>query len=171
MNVARKRKIIILIICCCTFLYMTITLLRLEMKENKELNKYTEDGIEKGKEKVLESISNIIVTINGITYQATLEDNRSAQEFAKRLPLVVTMTDLNNNEKYYYFDEPMASSSKKVGKIEKGDIMLYGNDCLVLFYDTFETPYSYTKIAKLINADNLEEVVGSETVEITFSLE
>ena len=33
--------------------------------------------------------------------------------------------------------------------------MLYGNNCLVIFYKSFDTSYSYTKIGHI---DNLEDL-------------
>ena len=40
--------------------------------------------------------------------------------------------------------------------------MLYGNNCLVIFYKTFETSYSYTKIGHI---DNLEDL-GNEDITV-----
>ena len=34
--------------------------------------------------------------------------------------------------------------------------MLFGNNCLVIFYESFDTTYSYTKIGHIDNLDNLE---------------
>lgn len=48
--------------------------------------------------------------------------------------------------------------------------MLYGSNCLVLFYETFNTSYSYTKIGKIENSMNLSSVLGSGKVNVTFSL-
>ena len=33
--------------------------------------------------------------------------------------------------------------------------MLFGNNCLVIFYESFDTSYSYTKIGHIDNLDNL----------------
>ena len=37
--------------------------------------------------------------------------------------------------------------------------MLYGNNCLVLFYKSFSTEYSYTKIGYIENPSNLADAV------------
>ena len=108
------------------------------------------------------------VTINGEEFSATLEDNETVRELLTRLPLTIEMEDLNGNEKYYYLDESLPQNNTNVGRIERGDIMLFGNDCLVLFYKSFETPYSYTRAGKIDDVDNLEEQFGQGSVRITF---
>ncbi len=47
--------------------------------------------------------------------------------------------------------------------------MLYGSDCLVLFYETFNTSYSYTRIGKIDNPSSLKDSVGSGNIKIYFS--
>ena len=108
------------------------------------------------------------VTINGEEFSATLEDNETVRELLTRLPLTIEMEDLNGNEKYYYLDESLPTDATNVGRVERGDIMLFGSDCLVLFYKSFETPYSYTRIGKIDDVDNLEEQFGQGSVRITF---
>lgn len=69
-------------------------------------------------------------------------------------------------KKYYYIDSSMKNvNSEVVGQIEKGDVMLYGDDCLVIFYDSFKSSYSYTKIGHI---DNLGDI-GTEDVEVSIS--
>lgn len=114
--------------------------------------------------------SKISITINGETYIATLEDNDTSREFIKRLPLEIDMSELNGNEKYYYFEEPLPSSSKKVEKINTGDLMLYGSDCFVLFYESFNTTYSYTKIGRIDNPESLKNTVGNGNVVVSISV-
>ena len=74
------------------------------------------------------------------------------------------MSELNGNEKYIYLDKTLPTNSYSPKHIEVGDIMLYGNDCLVVFYKSFDTNYSYTKIGHI---DNLEDL-GEENVKIKF---
>lgn len=42
--------------------------------------------------------------------------------------------------------------------------MLFGSDCLVVFYQSFDTSYSYTKIGHIDNFFDL----GSENISIKF---
>lgn len=134
------------------------------MHNNKEDREKTEsiegEQIDMGKK--------INLVINGKEFSATLEDNETVRELLTRLPLTIEMEDLNSNEKYYYLDENLPTDATNVGRIEKGDIMLFGNDCLVVFYKSFDTPYAYTRIGKIEDVNHLEEQFGQGSVRITF---
>lgn len=124
-------------------------------------------ALPKDQEEKEESITMNIV-VNNMTYQVELEDNKTVDELVEKLPLEINMQELNGNEKYYYFNDDFTVKSKNPNTINKGDLMLYSNNCLVLFYDTFDTHYSYTKIGHIKNADNLKEVLGSGDVLVRF---
>ena len=107
-------------------------------------------------------VSNIKVTINDESYILKLEDNKTVDEFLELLPQEFVMNELNGNEKYVYMDNSLITDSYNPNRIEKGDVMLFGNNCLVIFYKSFDTSYSYTKIGHIDNLDILEE--GNITV-------
>ena len=102
------------------------------------------------------NMENIKVNINGKIYNANLEDNETVKEFLKILPQEFKMTELNGNEKYVYMNTTLPTSAINPKHINKGDIMLYGNNCLVIFYESFTTNYSYTKIGHIDNLDELD---------------
>lgn len=56
------------------------------------------------------------------------------------------------------------------GTIEAGDVMLYQNNCIVVFYKTHPTNYSYTRIGKIADTGGLAETVGTGNVEMSFNL-
>ena len=109
-------------------------------------------------------ISNIQVIINGKTYNAKIEESETAQSFVNMLPVEYDMNELNGNEKYVYLDNTLTTNPYNPKNIEAGDIMLYGNNCLVVFYKSFVTSYSYTKIGHI---ENLSDI-GSEKISIKF---
>ena len=108
------------------------------------------------------------VIINGKEFSVSLEDNETAKAFSDMLPVMLTMSELHGNEKYYYLDTSLPSKPKNIGTIHKGDIMLYGDNCVVIFYKDFETSYTYTKIGQIENADSLEQQIGSSSVDVSF---
>lgn len=111
-----------------------------------------------------EEIKTMKVNINKKSYSINLEDNDTARSFANLSPLELTMNELNGNEKYVYLDTSLPTDSFKPKKINAGDVMLYGNNCLVIFYKTFDTSYSYTKIGHI---DNLPDL-GSGDISVIF---
>jgi hypothetical protein len=110
----------------------------------------------------------ITIRIGDKIFAATLADNATATAFTKRLPLSITMTELNGNEKFARLPETVPAQSSRPASIHTGDLMLYGSNTLVLFYKSFSTPYSYTKIAKVDDPTGLEAALGSESVVVTF---
>ena len=109
-------------------------------------------------------VSDIKVVINNKTYTLKLENNNTVEEFIKLLPQEYTMNELNGNEKYVYINNSLSTNSYNPKHIEKGDVMLYGDNCLVIFYKSFDTNYSYTKIGHIADLDNL----GNNNIKVQF---
>ena len=97
----------------------------------------------------------IRVTINDKTFTAVLEENETAKEFVGLLPCELNMSDLNGNEKFGNLDIILPTDSYNPKHIETGDVMLFGNNCLVIFYKSFDTSFSYTKIGHIENLGDL----------------
>lgn len=113
----------------------------------------------------------IKIKVGSQTFTATLLDNNSAKAFKEMLPLTLNMTELNNNEKYYDLPNSLPTNSVNPGTIKNGDLMLYGSKTLVLFYKTFSTSYSYTKLGAVDDVTGLTAALGSANVTVTFELE
>lgn len=97
------------------------------------------------------------IIINNNEYQVDLEENDTTKELVKLLPQEYQMNELNGNEKYVYLDKSLPTNSYDPKHINKGDIMLFGDNCLVLFYKSFDTSYSYTKIGHINNLEDLSK--------------
>ena len=98
---------------------------------------------------------NVKIKINNKEYTLNLEDNVTTKSFVNLLPNEYTMKELNGNEKYIYLDNTLPIDPISPKHINKGDVMLYSNNCLVIFYKSFDTSYSYTKIGHIDNLDDL----------------
>ena len=112
--------------------------------------------------------SKMKITIGSAVFTATLYDNPSVTAFKTRLPLAINMEDLNANEKFYYFSSNLPTSAAVGGNIQVGDLMLYRNNCLVLFYKEFNTSYSYTRLGKIDDVAGLVSALGSGNVTMKF---
>lgn len=113
-----------------------------------------------------EVINMLKLTINGAIYKVILEDNETAKGFVNLIGNGKTfnMVELNGNEKYVYLKTSLPVNSYNPKIINTGDVMLFGNNCLVLFYKTFSTSYSYTKIGHIENVSNLQSIVGNSNI-------
>jgi len=111
------------------------------------------------------------ITIGSQTFTATLEDNPTVAKLKALLPLTLNMTELNGNEKYYHFSTRLPTNAIRPGTIQNGELMLYGDNSLVLFYKTFETSYSYTRLGRIDDPTGLAAAAGTGKVSVTFELE
>ena len=105
-------------------------------------------------------VSSLNIVINNDNYVLNLESNETVTKLLELLPLEVEMSELNGNEKYIYLDESLPTHSSNPKHINSGDVMLFGDNCLVIFYKSFDTSYSYTRIGHI---DNLKDL-GSNNI-------
>ncbi len=108
------------------------------------------------------------MTVGERRFAITLADNPTASAFAARLPLTLDMADLNRNEKHADLSDALPTDSIHAGTIHNGDLMLYGSKTIVVFYDTFRSSYSYTRLGRINDANGMAEVLGQGTVRINF---
>lgn len=112
----------------------------------------------------------IKLTVGANTFTASLANNKSVLAFKSKLPFELKMIELNGNEKYADLKGPIPTNASNPGKISIGDILLYGDQTLVVFYKSFSTPYSYTNIGKIDDVAGLAVALGSGNVTIKFEL-
>lgn len=117
------------------------------------------------------AMNNMIkITVGSSTFTATLSNNAAAAAFRALLPLTLKMEDVNGNEKFYRLSRHLPVAAANPGTVREGDLMLWGTGGLVLFYKTFSTSYSYTRLGRVDNAAGLAKTLGSGDVEVTFEL-
>ena len=81
------------------------------------------------------------------------------------------MVELNGNEKYIDLPGSLPANASNPGTIRNGELMLYGSSTLVLFYKTFSTSYSYTKLGRIDDVTGLVAALGTGNVSVTFELQ
>ncbi len=111
------------------------------------------------------------IIIGTKSFTATFSDNAAATAFKAKLPMSINMTELNGNEKYFDLTVNLPANASNPGTIQTGDLMLYGSNTLVLFYKTFSTSYSYTRLGRIDNTSGLAAALGSGNVTVRFELE
>lgn len=168
----KKIVLIVIVIIICVALGIMLSIYNKKevvVEENNVddeviVNDTTEIVFEDSKEREEPMNTKIKVIINNTSYKAVLESNNTAQEFMNMLPQEFSMSELNGNEKYCYLSNNLTSNSYNPGRIEAGDIMLFGNNCIVVFYKSFNTSYSYTKIGHIENLPDL----GGDNIIVRF---
>lgn len=115
--------------------------------------------------------SKMKIKISNSTFTATLYENATATAFKSMLPLTVNMVELNSNEKYVDLPRSLPTRAANPGTIQNGDLMLYGSSTLVLFYKSFSTSYSYTKLGRIDDVTGLVAALSTGNVSVTFELE
>ena len=113
--------------------------------------------------------SRMWMTVGERRFAITLSDNEAARAFAAMLPLTLDMPDLNNNEKHVDLPKALPANASRPGTIRTGDLMLYGSRTLVLFYLTFESSYSYTRLGRVDDPAALAGALGQRTARVVFS--
>lgn len=148
-------KIIVFIVICiiCTLCVSGC------MADDMPYNNDNEDDSTSSNDAYLIDVELSIVSLTQV-YIIRMYNNQSSIEFVSKLPMTIEMQDLNCNEKYYYLPDILSQSAQRVERINIGDFMLYGSDCIVLFYKEFDSEYSYTKLGSITDVSGLSTALG-----------
>ncbi len=112
----------------------------------------------------------IVVKIGNQLITAVLLNNETAKSFKALLPLTLKMTELNANEKYASLPKNLPINPTIPSRIHTGDLMMYGANTFVLFYQPLSTTYSYTKLGSIIDTSGLASALGNSDVTIHFDI-
>ena len=108
--------------------------------------------------------------INGQSFAMSLANTKAAAALQALAPLEFSMSELNGNEFYVYLSARLPAEADYTGKIRAGDVMLWQNNCLVIFYESFDTSYSYTRIGTVAEAGELRQLTrGKKSVGVRLS--
>jgi hypothetical protein len=112
----------------------------------------------------------IKITVAQKTFVDELVDNPTTASFLKMLPLTQDMQELNRNEKYSRLEKSLPTQASVPSSIRTGDLLLYGDNTLVLFYKSFNTSYSYTPMGTIKDPAGLEAALGAGNVTVKFEV-
>ena len=113
--------------------------------------------------------SRMWMTVGERRFAITLADTEAARTFAAMLPLTLDMEELNGNEKKKELPSPLPTEASRPGTIRNGDLLLWGSRTVVVFYLTFESPYSYTRLGRVDDPSGLPQSLGRHDVRVVFS--
>jgi hypothetical protein len=109
------------------------------------------------------------MTVGEHRFAIALADNAAARALEAQLPLKLRMAELNGNEKHAELSKALPADASRPGTIRAGDLMLYGSNTLVIFYLTFDSPYSYTRLGRVDHPTDLASVLGRGDVWVMFT--
>ena len=132
-----------------------------------------ESSIETEPEEVVETerIKRMKVQIDRHTFYAALENNDATAELVqmmKNQSIVISMSDYSGFEKVGSLGTTLPGSNSQM-TTQAGDIVLYNNNQIVIFYGS--NSWSYTKLGHVDDMTGWEEALGSGDVTVTFSIE
>lgn len=110
------------------------------------------------------------MTVGTQRFAVTLEDNPTARAFVQLLPATFEMAELNGNEKHVRLPRSLPTNAVRPATIRSGDVLLYGNDTLVVFYETFRSSYSYTRIGHITESAVLAQALGPGNPRVAFTV-
>ncbi len=119
---------------------------------------------------VVPNSNSLAISVGNQVFTATLLDNPTAKSFKALLPLTIEMIELNANEKYARLPSNLPIKPGVPASIQAGDLMMYGSNTLVLFYQSFSTSYSYTKLGTIDNITGLTAALGNGNVKVHFEI-
>lgn len=121
-------------------------------------------------EEVKPLATKISIQVGSRTFTATMANNPAVTALLPLLPLTLEMADLNRNEKTGQLPQNLPRQTYSPGTIQNGDLLLWGTNAFVIFYETFSTSYSYTRLGKIDDPSGLKEALGAGDVKVTLNL-
>lgn len=128
----------------------------------------TDERQEDVTEKDIEMKMNVQIGTENFT--ATLEDNEAAAAFTEMMkeePVVIQMSDYSGFEKVGSLGTSLPASNSQI-TTQAGDIVLYNNSQIVIFYGS--NSWSYTRLGRIDDLTGWGEALGSGDVTVTFSI-
>ncbi|MGX8835468.1 cyclophilin-like fold protein [Amedibacillus sp. YH-ame6] len=168
------RSEVLITICMCVLLVacndkkqpVYISSPKVQIQTKKERVPIQNNTIINEKKREVETLKELYITINDQSSKIILYDNKTTKELKEILPISFSMEDLHRNEKFVYLNQNFTTNSQTIAQIHKGDIMLFGSNCLVIFYESFLTTFQYTPVGKIENLSVLDKIVGNAVIEV-----
>lgn len=118
-----------------------------------------------------EMTMNASVSIGTKSYSVTAEDNDAAKAFFGRLPISITMNEWAGNSEYYarLSEKINTDGIKSPSVFETGDIAIYNNISLVIFYADTKNAAGYAKIGHIVEAEGVKDALKAAKGKVIFT--
>lgn len=118
-----------------------------------------------------EMTMNASVSIGTKSYSVTAEDNEAAKFFFDRVPRSLTMNEWAGNSEYYarLSEKINTDGIKSPSVFETGDIAIYNNTSLVIFYADTKNTAGYAKIGHITEAVGLKDALKAAKGKVIFT--
>ncbi|MDO4908466.1 MAG: cyclophilin-like fold protein [Corynebacterium sp.] len=110
------------------------------------------------------------ITLNGQVFNFHPTENAAVEDLRSLGNISLTMSEFNGNEFYSRLPRSLPTNNSVPEQINAGDVMLWTGNTLVIFYETFTTRYSYTRLGHIDNPDAIRALAnqGSLQAELTW---
>lgn len=113
-----------------------------------------------------QEIANVEISVNNVTYTVIMEDTPTGRALVSRLPStsmrLPASYDRDGVLKYYDMPNEVVSDPEEITTVSAGELLLDGNDRLLLFYQDTEAVGTYTRVGRIENSEGLAEAVGND---------
>lgn len=118
-----------------------------------------------------EMTMNAAVSIGLKTYSVTVEDNDAAKVFFDRVPLSLTLNEWAGNSEYYarLSEKINTDGIKSPSAFETGDIAIYNNTSLVIFYADTKNTEGYAKIGHIVESEGMKDALKAAKGKVIFT--
>lgn len=138
---------------------------------NRSANSLSGNSGTEGKKDVSEMSQNVIyLSAGNETFAVALEDNDAANALMKLLQngsVTISLNDYGGFEKVGALGTDLPADDAYT-TTQAGDIVLYQGNQIVIFYGS--NTWSYTRLGKINETEDLQAALGKGTVSVTFSL-
>lgn len=118
-----------------------------------------------------QAITNVEINVNNNDFTIQMNDTPTGRSLVSMIPSssmrLPTSYDRDGILKYYDMAREVESDPEEISSVSAGELLLDGNDRLLLYYKDTDLSGEYTRVGKIENADNLADVLGNEDVIFT----
>lgn len=111
----------------------------------------------------------VSLSVGDKNFTVILHDNELAQVIIEEMPFTLIMDDYAAKEKTAELTFFLPSSdTTSPARINKGELYVWSEKSLVIFYTSFLNSYAYVPMGYIEDVKVLEEALGNGSVEVTF---